>query len=311
MKYQEWQKKTNRFVAMTGYTEAKFRELLPYFKAAHDEYLSEYRMDGKRRRGLRAYTMYANSPLPCMEERLAFILSYLKLNPIQEAHADMFGIEQKQCYLLIHGLREILHRALEAAGSVPAQTDAELQEVLSVRRSEEDQILVHDGTEREVPRPQDEEAQQWKYSEKKKRHTVKNAVIIGCFCMALYASPTFDGRVHDKKIADAAYSIPPGFTLAQDTGYQGYCPEGVTIFQPQKKPKGKELTPEQKQHNRLISSFRVRVEHAIGSMKRYRTVNDKCRLKKNLFVERVFATCTALHNFRIKDRTSAYENNLT
>jgi hypothetical protein len=194
----------------------------------------------------------------------------------------MFGIEQKQCYLLIHGLREILHRALEAAGSVPAQTDAELQEVLSVRRSEEDKILLHDGTEREVPRPQEEEAQRLKYSGKKKKHTVKNAVIISCCCMVLYASPTFDGRVHDKKIADTAYRIPPGFTLAQDTGYQGYRPEGVTIFQPQKKPKGKELTPEQKQHNRLISSFRVRVEHAIGSIKRYRTVKDECRLRKNL-----------------------------
>jgi hypothetical protein len=38
MKYQEWQKKTNRFVALTGYTEEKFRELLPYFKAVHNEY---------------------------------------------------------------------------------------------------------------------------------------------------------------------------------------------------------------------------------------------------------------------------------
>jgi hypothetical protein len=136
MKYQEWQKKPNCFVAMTGYTVEKFNALLPHFKEAHDEYVSEYRMDGKRRERLRAYTMYANSPLSCMEERPAFILSYLKLNPIQEAHADLFGIEQKQCYLLIHGLREILHRALESAGSVPAQTNTELQEILSQRTAE-------------------------------------------------------------------------------------------------------------------------------------------------------------------------------
>jgi hypothetical protein len=129
--------------------------------------------------------------------------------------------------------------------------------------------------------------------------------------MVLYVSPTFDGRIHDKRIADTAYSIPPGYTLAQDTGYQGYRPEGVTVFQPQKKPKGKELTPEQKQHNRLISSFRVRVEHAIGSIKRYRTVKDECRLRKDFFVESVFVTCAALHNFRIKDRPFAYENKLT
>jgi hypothetical protein len=35
MKYQEWQKKVNRFVAMTGYTVEKFMELLPSFKEAH------------------------------------------------------------------------------------------------------------------------------------------------------------------------------------------------------------------------------------------------------------------------------------
>jgi hypothetical protein len=217
-KYQDWQKKTNRFVAMTGYTVEKFNELLPYFSEAHDEYLSEYKMNGRRRSGLRSYTMYASSPLACMEERQAFILSYLKLNPIREAHADMFGIEQKQCYELIHGLREILHRALEKAGSVPAQTDVELQEILSEWREEEDKILLHEGTEREIPRPQEEEAQKAKYSGKKKRHTVKNAVIVSCCCMVLYVSPPCSGRVHDKKIADASYSIPPGFTLAQDTG---------------------------------------------------------------------------------------------
>jgi hypothetical protein len=311
MKYQEWQKKTNRFVAMTGYTVEKFNELLPYFKAAHDEYLSEYQMNGKRRKGLRSYTMYANSPLPCMEERLAFILSYLKLNPIQEAQADMFGIEQKQCYELIHGLREILHRSLSLAGSMPAEREEELQEVLSEQSLEEDKILLHDGTEREIPRPQDDEAQELKYSGKKKRHTVKNAVIISCCCIVLYVSPTFDGRVHDKKIADTAYSIPRGFTLVQDTGYQGYRPEGVTVVQPVKKPKGKKLTAQQKQSNRMISSFRVRVEHAIGSIKRYRTVKDECRLRRNLFVEKVFTTCAALHNFRIKDKPFAYENKLT
>ncbi|MDR0749682.1 MAG: transposase, partial [Tannerellaceae bacterium] len=251
---------------MTGYTVEKFNELLPYFEEAHGEYLSEYQMDGKGRKGVRAYTMYANSPLPCMEERLAFILSYLKLNPIQEAHADLFDIEQKQCCQLIHGLREILHRALETAGSVPARTDAQLQDVLSGRTAEEEKILLHDGTEREIPRPQDEAEQASKYSGKKKKHTVKNAVIIGCCCMVLYVSPTFDGRVHDKKIADIAYRIPQGFTLAQDTGYQGYRPDGVRIVQPEKKPRGKELTAGQKQNNRIISSFRVRVEHAIGSI---------------------------------------------
>jgi hypothetical protein len=130
--------------------------------------------------------------------------------------------------------------------------------------------------------------------------------------MVLYVSPTFDGRVHDKKIADVAYRTSKGFTLTQqDTGYQGYRPEDVGIVQPEKKHKGKELTVKQKQNNRIISSFRGRIEHAIGSIKRYRTVKDECRLRKNLFVEIVFTLCEALHNFRIKDKPFAYENKPT
>ena len=113
MKYQEWQKKKNRFIAMTGCSVGVFNQLLPYFTEAHHEYLSRFHLTGKRRSGYRQYVMYQNSPLSCVEERLAFILSYLKLNPLQEHHADLFGIEQKQCYQFVHGLRIILHQTLE------------------------------------------------------------------------------------------------------------------------------------------------------------------------------------------------------
>jgi hypothetical protein len=310
MKYKEWQKRPERFIAMTGYTVAEFNTLLPLFKEAHDEYLSKYHLDGKRRKGYRCYVMYRNAPLPGIEERLAFILSYMKLNPIREAHADLFDIEQKQCYESVHGLSPILHTALEYGGSVPACNNAELQELLS-ERPPENGILLHDGTEREIPRPRDEEAQREKYSGKKKKHTVKNAVIIGCSCIILFVSQTLHGSIHDKKAADLYYSIPAGFTLLQDTGYQGYCPEGVRVIQPQKKPRGKELTEEQKCRNREISSFRVREEHAIGSLKRYRIVKDECRLRRNNFTDKIFLTCAAIHNFRLNTRPFFYENNLT
>jgi hypothetical protein len=122
-------------------------------------------------------------------------------------------------------------------------------------------------------------------------------------------SQTVSGRAHDKTIADNFYTIPAGYTLAQDTGYQGYRPEGVKILQPVKKPRGKELTTEQKRSNQQISAFRVRVEHAIGSVKRYRIVKDECRLRKNSFVDRIFCSCAALHNFRLKARPFRYKTN--
>lgn len=314
MKYEAWQNRQERFVAMTGYKVETFNKLLPYFEDAHQQYLDKYHMNGKRRKGIRRYVMYKNAPLPCVAERLAFILSYLKLNPLQEQHADLFGMEQKQCYEYVHGLKVILHRALEACGCVPAQTNEELQEVLAENFKEEEEeakVLIHDGTEREIPRPVDEEAQQDNYSGKKKKHTVKNVVIISACCMVLFVSKTFAGRVHDKKIADIAYTIPSGFTLLQDSGFQGYKPEGVIILQPAKKPKGGKLTQEQKDKNKGISSERVCVEHALGSTKRYRIVKDECRLRKNDFVGSIFVTCAALHNFRLQKPPHSYKFNLT
>lgn len=76
-------------------------------------------------------------------------------------------------------------------------------------------------------------------------------------------------------------------------------PWGVTVCQPVKKPKGRELMAAQKGCNKAISSFRVRVEHAIGSVKRYRIVKEACRLRKNKFVETVFRTGAGLHNLRL------------
>jgi hypothetical protein len=145
-------------------------------------------------------------------------------------------------------------RALKLAEVVPANNDKELAEVLSNEEILKDSVLLHDGTEREIPRPVDDELQKDNYSGKKKKHTVKNAVIIAACCHILYVSRTFSGKTHDKTIADNDYTIPCGF---QDTGYQGYKPKGVKIIQPKKKPRGKELTQEQKDANRQISSERV------------------------------------------------------
>ena len=183
---------------------------------------------------------------------------------------------------------------------IPASNDAEFQVKLDKMDAESDKNILHDGTEREIPRPQEEQAQRDNYSDKKKKHTVKNGVVATFACAILFLSATVNAKMHDKKIADTMYTIKAGFVLWQDTGYQGYKPEGVEIKQPIKKTHGKELSDEQKEYNRLISQVRVRVEHAIGSMKRYRIVKDECRLRKNKFVHTILHTCAALHNFRIK-----------
>ena len=114
-------------------------------------------------------------------------------------------------------------------------------------------------------------------------------------------------RKHDKKIADeAAFTLPAGSILYQDTGFEGFALEGTTIVQPKKKPRGAELTADEKAENRRISSIRIRVEHAINGVKRYRIVKDQLRNWKTDFRNKVMETRRGLHNFRLRFRPWDY-----
>ena len=96
--------------------------------------------------------------------------------------------------------------------------------------------------------------------------------------------------------------------LLQDTGFQGYQPAGVFVIQPMKKPRGKELTDEQKESNRLISSQRVAVEHAIGGVKIWRVVKGVFRSWSRRLRDRVMVLTCGLHNFRLMCRAGPIQN---
>jgi DDE superfamily endonuclease len=122
-----------------------------------------------------------------------------------------------------------------------------------------------------------------------------------------FLSHTCEGKASDKSLAEeAGYTLPPGSCLYQDKGFQGFFQTGITIFQPQKTPRGGELTPPEKATNRRISSTRIRIEHAIGGVKRYRIVKDKIRLLKDGIRDVVMETCCGWHNFRLQYRPWHY-----
>ena len=127
-------------------------------------------------------------------------------------------------------------------------------------------------------------------------------------CKIRFLSKTVESKKHDKKLADETkYSLPDGSKLVQDTGFQGFSLDNVAILQPKKKPKGKSLSDLDKSVNQWLSSLRVRIEHAIGGVKRYRIVKDKIRCSKPGFKDAVFETCCGLHNFRLNFRPWSYQ----
>ena len=106
---------------------------------------------------------------------------------------------------------------------------------------------------------------------------------------------------------ESDYCLPEGSILIQDTGFQGFTLENVAILQPKKKPKGNSLSDLDKHINQWLSSLRVRIEHAIAGVKRYRIVKDKIRCWKPGFKDAVFETCCGLHNFRLNFRPWTYK----
>lgn len=126
-----------RLRAFTGLDTATFTAFLPHFTLAMERYLNHTTLDGYVREGDRAIT-YANSPLPTPHDRLLFILTYLKLNPIQELHGQLFGMSQSNVSKWVRLLLDILNTALANQGLLPARTAAELATMLQAETTPRD-----------------------------------------------------------------------------------------------------------------------------------------------------------------------------
>ena len=160
-KYQEYAEKPNEFLALTGYTHEEFDALLPHFEKNYYEWMKTHRLDGKPR-GHRKYSTYKNSPLPTMEDKMFFILHYLKTNNLQQVQGAIFRISQPKANVWIHCLQPILNQTLAELGELPARQMEQM-----VVDDTEEKIYFHDGTERPIERPGDPADQRLYYSGKK------------------------------------------------------------------------------------------------------------------------------------------------
>jgi len=184
LRYVDLVRNPKRFLALTGYTVDEFRALLSFFIVRFQAYVSLFTLEGKPRQN-RSYSTYQNSPLPTMEDKLLFILNYFKTHPLQESHAQTFGMQQSQANQWIQLLLPLVNQSLADCGELPVRKpeDFNLDE-------DEAGLFFHDGTERPINRPQDPEEQERYYSGKQKRHTLKNDVVIDEPCKIRFLSET-------------------------------------------------------------------------------------------------------------------------
>lgn len=300
--YDKVKNKPRLLRAMTSLDRAEFEELLKSFQAAWEAYVKETSPSNQNRQ--RQPGGGRKPALLTIADKLLFILYYFKAYPLQEVLAFEFGMTQGQACYWVHTLSGVLKRALASMELLPERNPTELEANLA--ESGETEFGI-DGTERKIQRPKDDEQQRQHYSGKKKTHTVKNNVVVTLSGRQVkYLSGTYEGKKHDKKICDEEQpTFPEGSTLYKDTGFQGYEPAGVNTQQPKKKPRGQELSEEDKQRNALISKVRIIVEHVISGIKRCRILKDTFRNTKDGFADLVMEIACGLHNFRTACRSKS------
>ena len=240
-----------------------------------------------------------------------FILVYLRKATTQDVQGELFGMSQPIANKWIHRLLPVLNGALAELGELPSRETIPATFDVPADTSADNQVselfffMMAPSVQSSVPKT---------HKFKRliivvKRNNIPSRITLLAMlaCKVVLLTPSFEGRIHDKQIADiVGYTVPSGSDLYQDAGFQGFTRPGVNVIQPKKKPRGGELTPEEKEKNRLISSIRIRVEHVISGVKRYRIVKDKLRNWKKGFSDLVMETCCGLHNFRLNFRPWCY-----
>ena len=136
-RYQAIKTKAYQVLDLTSLTVDEFEQLVPAFETAFVRHMREWTMEGKPRTG-RRYSQYASCPLPTPEDRLLFILSYLKVAALQVAHGAMFEMSQSNANKWIQVLVVVLHQTLLDLHDIPARHLDALKERLASLQARSD-----------------------------------------------------------------------------------------------------------------------------------------------------------------------------
>lgn len=229
--YAEIRGDRRRCLALTGLTLPEFDLLSAAFARSYGRlHPPDRTAEGQPR--LRHAGGGRKGALDGPQQKLLFLLVYLKTYPLQVLMAELFGLSQPGVNHWLRRLLPVLHDALDELGVLP---ERDPRAFAQAGRPGQERII--DGTERRRQRPKNPEKQAAYYSGRKKTHSDKNVVVVEADTRRVsFLSRTYVGRASDKGIADREdIAYPPGTVLYQDSGFQGYEPEVAQTCQAKKK----------------------------------------------------------------------------
>lgn len=281
--------------ALTGLNPSEFWNLVPLFENNFLEQrvvslANRQRKVGGGRKGHLATTA----------DKLFVALLYLKVYPTFDVLGLMFDMEKTRACRNIHMFLPVLEKTLGRQLVLPKRQITSMEQFANLFPGIKDIFI--DGTDRRVQRPKNPKKQNKLYSGKRKTTTRKNIVVADENKQVLFLSPTKSGRRHDKKLLDkiGVENIPPEVATWVDTGFMGLQKTHSNLQMPKRGTKNKPLTLEEKENNKIISHFRVKIEHVICGIKRLRSVTDVYRNHKPNFDDKLMLLSTGIWNYHLQ-----------
>ena len=292
--------------ALTGCTLAMLYELLPVFNQLFIEVIAGRIPLDKRQRAIGGGK---KGVLKTTEDKLVFVLLYLKAYPTYDVLSAIFNLDRGPACRRTQQLLPVLEATLGRKIVLPERKIRSIEEFY--QKFPEARDVLIDGSERPIQKPKDLKKRKKVYSGKKKTTTRKHIVISTPQKRILVLGKSKTGRRHDKRIMERQQLlnyIPPDVTAWMDSGFIGSERIHANSQICAKATKNRPLSDIQKQNNRVISAFRIPVEHAIGGMKRMNAATEIWRNRLPGLDDQVMLISAGLWNFYLEHHEQASIN---
>jgi len=246
----------NRFKRLTGVQKRTFKQMVELVKNEEKK---------KKKSGC-----------PCkrrIEDQVLMTLEYLREYRTQYHIGTDWGVSESTVCRTTQKIENILIRS--GVFSLPGKKELRQKET-------EEKVVVMDVTESPIEKAK--ENQKSFYSGKQKEHTLKTQLIIDLKSKKIICLASGKGRVHDFKLfQNSGVRVGDLIKIIADKGYQGIAKIHKLSETPIKKKKGKKLSKEEKQYNKLLNRLRVVVEHVNRRLKVFRILSSTYRNRHRRF----------------------------
>jgi len=141
IRFRDVQARPTEFLDMPSVTLAAFQQLVPPFEAAFHAPMAAWRLEGTPRT-TRRFTVSENCPLPPLEERLLFLLAYVKTYSLQVVQGRLVGMGQSKAHQWMHVLLPALLATLRALGDAPTRSLTALAQRLGISEADAATVIT-------------------------------------------------------------------------------------------------------------------------------------------------------------------------